>query len=64
LVLGLLAAWGLARVLAVLLYGLDPADPPVFVAVTLLVLGASVLACWLPGRRATRLSLTEALRHE
>ncbi len=64
LVLGLLAASGLARGLAVLLYGLDPADPPVFAAVTVVVLGASVLACWLPGRRATHLNATEALRHE
>jgi predicted permease len=64
LLFGVAAAFGLARLLAVLLYGLNPVSIPVFVAVVALVLGVSLLACWLPARRAARIDPMEALRHE
>ena len=62
--LGLAAALGLARFLTALLYGLDPADAPVFGAVGALMLGVSLLACWVPARRALRIEPIAALRQE
>jgi ABC-type antimicrobial peptide transport system permease subunit len=64
LALGVAGAFGLARLLAVLLYGLNPVSIPIFTAVVVLVLGVSLLACWLPARRAARIDPIEALRHE
>jgi ABC-type antimicrobial peptide transport system permease subunit len=64
LLFGVAAAFGLARLLAVLLYGLNPVSIPIFTAVVVLVLCVSLLACWLPARRAARIDPIEALRHE
>jgi predicted permease len=64
LVLGLAASLALARLLAVLLYGLNPVNVPVFTVVVLLMLGVSLLACWLPARRAAHVDPVTALRQE
>jgi predicted permease len=61
---GLLLALGLTRALAGLLYGVSPLDAVVFVGVVLLVSVITLLACWLPARRATRVNPVEALRAE
>ena len=45
-------------------YGVGPRDPRVFIATTVLLLGVGLLACWIPARRASRLSPVEALRQE
>jgi predicted permease len=60
--IGLAAAWAGSRFIASLLYGVSPRDPGVFAATTLTLLGVALLACWLPARRAARLSPLEALR--
>jgi predicted lysophospholipase L1 biosynthesis ABC-type transport system permease subunit len=60
--IGLLAALGGSRLIASLLYGISPRDPAVFAGTTLLLLAVAGLACWLPARRAARLSPLEALR--
>ena len=47
-----------------LLYGVPATDPLTLIAVALLLLSASVLACLIPARRAARLDPMAALRHE
>ena len=61
---GLLLAFGLTRALAGILYGVSPTDAVVFAGVALLVSAITLLACWLPARRATRVNPVEALRSE
>jgi ABC-type antimicrobial peptide transport system permease subunit len=62
--IGLAAALAGSRLIESLLYGVSPRDPGVFGVTTLLLLGVALLACWLPARRAARLSPLEALRTE
>ncbi len=61
---GLALALAATRPLASFLYGVSPFDPAVFLGVPLLLTGVSVLACWLPARRATKVNPIEALRAE
>jgi ABC-type antimicrobial peptide transport system permease subunit len=62
--IGLLAAFGLTRVLASMLVEVKPTDPVTFVLVALLFLAIAFLASWLPALRASRLDPTTALRNE
>ncbi len=59
---GLAAAFAGSRLIESLLYGVSPRDPGVFVATTVLLLLVALVACWLPARRAARLSPLDALR--
>ncbi len=59
---GLAAALAGSRLIESLLYGVSPRDPDVFAVTTLALLAVALLACWLPARRAARLSPLEALR--
>ncbi len=62
--LGLIAARLLTRVLADLLFGVEPTDPATFALLALALLVAALLACWIPARRAARVDPLTALRHE
>jgi putative ABC transport system permease protein len=60
--LGLAGALAGGRLIEALLYNVSPRDPVVIGAVTLLLTAIALVACWLPARRAARLSPLEALR--
>jgi putative ABC transport system permease protein len=61
---GALAAAGLTRYLATLLYTVKPTDPAVFAAVSLLLASAAAAGCWFPARRATAVDPAVVLREE
>jgi putative ABC transport system permease protein len=52
--IGLVASAATVRVLATLVYGVSPHDGTSFVAATLVLLVVSLLACYVPARRAAR----------
>jgi putative ABC transport system permease protein len=62
--LGAIGASALSRVLASQLYGVSPTDPSVYIGLSLLLLGVSLVANLVPARRATRIQPLAALRHE
>ncbi|HVR11352.1 MAG TPA: FtsX-like permease family protein, partial [Thermoanaerobaculia bacterium] len=61
---GLLASLWFGRALAGLLFGVRAADPATYASVVVLVLLTTLLACWLPARRATTVDPAASLRAE
>jgi predicted permease len=62
--LGMLAGIGLARILSSQLFGVSPVDPLTYIAVSVVLALATLLACYVPARRATRIDPMVALRYE
>jgi predicted lysophospholipase L1 biosynthesis ABC-type transport system permease subunit len=62
IILGLGAAYGLTQIVSSFLFGTTPRDPLVFVAAPVFLAAVTLLAVWLPARRAARLDPTVALR--
>jgi ABC-type antimicrobial peptide transport system permease subunit len=61
---GIAAALALTRLLSTFLFGVKDKDPAVFTTVAILLSLVSLLAVWLPARRATRIDPVIALRYE
>ena len=62
--LGLIAAYGLTRLMASLLYGVTATDYLTFGSVSAVLVAVGVAASYLPARRATKVNPTIALRAE
>jgi putative ABC transport system permease protein len=64
IVVGLGAALAGGRLIQALLYDVSPRDPMVLSVTTATLLAVALIACWVPARRASRLSPLDALRPE
>lgn len=60
--LGLLVSLSLATGLRTFLFGIGPTDPLTWVVMVAAVLGITVVTCWIPARRATRVEPAAALK--
>jgi predicted permease len=63
-VAGVAGAFGLTRLLASFLFGVDARDPMVFVAIPVLLSLVALAGVWLPAIRASRVDPMHALRYE
>ena len=63
-ILGLGAAYGITRFLGSLLYGVQATDPATFAAVTVVVMFVAATATFVPARRASLITPSDALRHQ
>jgi len=61
---GLVVAFVAARMASNLLFGISPTDPLTFVGIPVLLVGVTMLASYVPARRATRIDPVDALRGE
>jgi len=62
--IGMAGSFALTRTARSLLFGVSPTDAVTLAGVSLLLAGVSMLACWIPTRRAMRVDPIVALRYE
>jgi ABC-type antimicrobial peptide transport system permease subunit len=62
--IGLVASAALTRLIRTLLYGVGPLDPPLYGGLAVLLVAVSLLATYLPARRATRIDPASVLKQE
>ena len=62
--IGLAGAFILTRFMATMLFGVAPTDAMTFGGISVLLITVALLACYLPGRRATKVEPTISLRYE
>ena len=61
---GLVGEFALTRLMATMLFGVEPTDATTFASISILLITIALLACYLPGRRATKVEPTISLRYE
>jgi ABC-type lipoprotein release transport system permease subunit len=64
LVTGVLGAVALTRLLSTALFEVSPLDPMTYVWVGVILVATSLLATWLPARRAMRVDPVRVMRDE
>ncbi len=64
LLIGLPSAWVLAQLMAGLIYGVSTSDIATFGAITVVMSAITLLACYMPTRKAMSVDPIVALRHE
>ena len=64
LAVGLPIAWGFARLMASLVFGVTANDAATFLSIPLALIAAASLAIYIPARRATKIDPIVALRYE
>ena len=64
LIIGVAGSLAMTRLLASLLFGVEARDPLTMVAAAVTLILVSLMACYIPARRAMRVDPTVSLRHE